>query len=101
MSLRDDGPNADKDRGRESLVRHVMIANAEAMLNIAEKRLCQKAHAETRDVMRQILREMSSVDLDLYRAMRPRCEILRDGCPELHPCNRKMRDVVSPSPEVR
>ncbi len=69
------------------------IINAEALMNMAHKRLCSKASDETREVVGVIKTEVAKVDPDLADHMVPQC-IYRGGiCPEAKPCglhrNRK------------
>lgn len=68
--------------------------NAEALMNMAHKRLCAKASKETRDVVAMIRDKVSEVDPDLAKHMVPQC-IYRGGiCPEYSSCglhkNEKM-----------
>jgi len=71
---------------RNTLVNHRFIANAEAILNIAKKRLCYKASPETREVVLVIKEEIRKVDPDLAYYMVPNC-VFRGGiCPEQKPC---------------
>lgn len=74
------------DEGRYTLVNHRFIANAEALLNMARRRLCFQAAAETREAMLQIKEAIRQVDSDLAHYMVPNC-IYRGGiCPEPKPC---------------
>ena len=77
---------------RYSLVNHRIFANAEAIMNMANKRLCYKASPETRYVMLKIKDVMMHVDPDLAYYMVPNC-VYRGGiCPEPKPCgNYKIR----------
>lgn len=43
------------------------IMNAEAIMNMSEKRLCQQASRETREIWQQVLREVAKVDPDLVK----------------------------------
>lgn len=62
------------------------IINAEALMNMAHKRLCSKASEETRQVVDAIKAEVDKVDPDLAAHMVPQC-IYRGGiCPEAKPC---------------
>jgi hypothetical protein len=77
---------------RYTLVNHRILCNAEAIMNMANKRLCYKASPETRDVMIMIKNEIERVDPDLSYYMVPQC-VYRGGiCPEPRPCgNYKVR----------
>lgn len=61
------------------------IADAEALMNMAHKRLCTKASPETREVMQAICDLVEECDPDLYPHLVPQC--VRFGfCPEPRPC---------------
>ena len=63
-----------------------MIVNAEALINMAHKRLCAKASKETRDVMTQIALGVTIADNDLAKHLVPQC-VYRGGiCPEPRCC---------------
>lgn len=62
------------------------IINAEALINMAHKRLCAKASKETRDVMTQIALQIAIVDPELAEHLVPQC-IFRGGiCTEPKSC---------------
>lgn len=66
-------------------VNHMMFLNAQALINMARKRLCSQAHTDTTQVMRMIRDGVLSVDPALAQFMVPEC-IYRNGCHELRPC---------------
>ena len=71
------------------------IINAEALINMAKKRLCTKASPETREVMMIIKEKIKDVDPDLYNFLVPTC-IYRGGiCPELKSCKFCKTDVFA------
>lgn len=80
----DRGGNGKADR--DTPVTHLMILNAQALISMARKRLCNKASEETRDVMYAIRDGVSRVDFALASAMVPDC-VYRHQCHELKPCN--------------
>ena len=62
------------------------IINAEALINMAHKRLCAKASAETRDLMTKIALEIAIVDPELAEHLVPQC-VFRGGlCTEPKTC---------------
>lgn len=62
------------------------ICNAEALINMAHKRLCAKASKETRDVMTQIALGVAIADPALSPHLVPQC-VFRGGlCPEPKSC---------------
>lgn len=84
-SLRDDTFGSG-DEGRYTLVDHAMFVNAQALVNMARKRLCFKAHEETRKVFLNLKREIMDIDSPLSRFLVPEC-VYRGGiCPERKPC---------------
>ena len=62
------------------------IINAEALINMAHKRLCEKASAETRDLMKKIALEIAIIDPELAEHLVPQC-VFRGGlCTEPKTC---------------
>lgn len=61
-------------------------ANAQALINISRKRLCNQASPETREVMQEIKKEVSKRDEFLANVMVKEC-IYRGFCPEINSCN--------------
>ena len=79
-----------KDSGivdRNTLVNHAMLINAQALINMARKRLCSKTHTSTLLVMAYICSEVQIVDKDLAEYLVPDC-VYRGGCNELKSCKR-------------
>ena len=64
---------ADEIANRLTPTNHLMIANAQALINMARKRLCHKASPETRETMAQIRTEIDRVDPALGSVMVPEC----------------------------
>lgn len=85
-----------EDRGgdgkadRWSLVNHAMLANAQALINMARKRLCANAHVETQAVMFAVWSKIAGGWPELADAMTPECEY-RGRCVELRPCGRMQK----------
>ena len=77
-----------KDRSQRrqtDLVNFSLLINAQAILNMSYKRLCNKASKETREVWEKVKNEMMKVDPYLATMMVPSC--VRQGhCPEMEPC---------------
>lgn len=62
------------------------LINAETLINMTHKRLCGKASAETREVIRAICDLVEEHDPDLYQHLVPQC-VYRGGiCPESKCC---------------
>lgn len=61
-------------------------ANAQALINVSRKRLCNQASKETREVMQKIKQEVAKNDEILSKAMVREC-VYRNGlCPEINCC---------------
>lgn len=58
-----------------------MTANAQALINISRKRLCNCASKETREAWKQVKEEVRKVDPVMADKMVPEC-IYRGFCPE-------------------
>lgn len=67
-------------------VNHAMLCNAQALINMARKRLCNKAHADTVMVMKEIRKAVGRVDPDLMERMVPECWYRGRVCHEWRPC---------------
>lgn len=62
------------------------IINADALINMAHKRLCMKASKETREIMSSIVEAIQPIDPDLAKHLVPMC-IYRGGlCGEPRSC---------------
>ena len=70
---------------QDAPVRLEMWANAQAIINISRKRLCNCASKETRDIWIMVLSELYKIDEPLYKACVPEC-IYRGHCPEYKGC---------------
>lgn len=77
--------NGEPNANRNTPVNHMMIANAQALINMARKRLCSKASVETQELMAVIVNKVYDVDKDLAHCMLTECEY-RGGCTELTSC---------------
>jgi len=83
-SHRDDrGGTGTEDRNTP--VDHAMLINAQALISMARKRLCMKAHTQTREVMWSIKSAVAEVDEDLAGFMGAEC-LYRKGCHEPRSC---------------
>ena len=68
-----------------ALVEMELEANAQALINMARKRLCNQASLETRQVMQEMKNEVSKKDEYMSKAMVKEC-IYRGFCPEMQGC---------------
>lgn len=62
-----------------------MTCNAQAMINISRKRLCNCASKETREAWKMVMDELTFVDPILRNKCVPEC-VYRGFCPELNSC---------------
>lgn len=99
---KDWGGAAPEEATRDTPVRHVMIVNAQHLVNMAGERLCTKALKSTRDVFTQITEEMSKIDKELANRMKPKCYRQGGVCYEDDPCGVHMnmlQQIVEQIPE--
>jgi hypothetical protein len=68
-----------------ALVEHEILANAQAIINISRKRLCNQAAKETREAWKMLLESIKDKEPELYKACVPDC-IYRGWCYEFKSC---------------
>ena len=73
------------DLPQSNPVKHACEANAQALINISRKRLCNCASKETREAWEMVKDEISKVEPELASCMVREC-IYRGFCPEMFPC---------------
>lgn len=78
----------DQNAAREAPIKHGMLINAQALINIARKRLCSTASIETRQLMEIIKDKITEVDKDLAACLIPECEYRGGFCWEFKCCGR-------------
>lgn len=66
-------------------VRLQMNCNAQAMINISRKRLCNQASKETREIWKMVIEKLKKIDRPLADCCVPEC-VYRGHCPELKGC---------------
>ena len=81
-----DDLGGDGEATRNTPVNHGMLINAQALINMARKRLCGKSHEETRKIMRLIKDAVGAIDEDLPNYMVRECEYRNGICPEKTKC---------------
>lgn len=85
-SQRSDRTGVDRDKlPQDSLVNHACEANAQALINMSRKRLCNCAAKETRDAWLEVKAKVAEVEPELASCMVREC-IYRGFCPELKSC---------------
>lgn len=70
---------------QDNLVEHEFEANAQAIINISRKRLCNQASVETRKAWRAVLDSFKDEEPELYSVCVPDC-IYRGWCYEFKSC---------------
>lgn len=63
----------------------MMSCNAQSLINISRKRLCNKASKETRQVWNAVKKEIEKKEPILAKRMCREC-VYRGFCPEMEPC---------------
>jgi len=85
-SQREDRTGIKRDELPQSnLVEHEFLANAQAMINISRKRLCNQASPETREAWKAVLEAIKDDQPELYKVCVPDC-IYRGWCYEFKSC---------------
>jgi hypothetical protein len=69
-----------------NLVEHEIEANAQAIINISRKRLCNQASKETREAWQAFLDSFKDKEPELYSVCVKEC-IYRGFCPEYNSCS--------------
>ena len=62
--------------------------NAEELMTVAHKRLCNQASAETRAVIQEICDQVEKMCPEFEGLLVPMCEYRGGICTEFHPCGR-------------
>ncbi len=84
-----------------NLVKHECEANAQAIINISRKRLCNCASKETREAWKLFLESIKDTEPELYSVCIPDC-IYRGWCYEFNSCGyHKTQDFKNKLKEYR
>ena len=78
------GVNRD-EKTQDAPVLHECEANAQALIFISRRRLCNQASVDTREAWNEVKEKVKSVDPVLASVMVPEC-IYRGFCPEFYSC---------------
>lgn len=90
QTQRDDRTNdstSRSDKPQGEMVSHIMSINAQELIQMAHKRLCNQASLETRQVMREICDEVIKVAPYMKGVLVPLCVYRGGRCTEMFPCN--------------
>lgn len=93
-SQRNDRQNAyDRTKApQDAPVDMIWSMNAEALMTIANKRLCNQASKETRAVVQEMCRLVLERCPEFNGLLVPMCEYHGGRCDEMFPCNRRCKD---------
>lgn len=83
-------PSFDKSTWRDyrlqgSVNNHSFVVNAQTLINVSKKRLCNCASKETREVWKMVHECIKEIDSEMAAVMVPTC-IYRGFCPEIKCC---------------
>ena len=73
-------------------VNMILDVNAEELMTIANKRLCQKSSVETRDIVQSMCVLTMNKCPEFEGLLVPMCEYHGGVCHEMHPCERMLRN---------
>ena len=79
---------------QDNMVTHRMVLNAEALMQMANMRLCNKADGATRKVMQKICLRVEELMPEFRGLLVPKCEWY-GFCNEFYPCGRKISHAAS------
>lgn len=86
VTNREDRRNVNPEEvNRLTPVDMMMTCNAQSLINISRKRLCNCASRETREVWQAVKNAIAEIDPIMAKAMCREC-VYRSFCPEMKPC---------------
>lgn len=90
QSQRNDRQNKyDRNSARQDeIVSHIMSINAQELVFMAHKRLCNQASPETHLIMQMICDEVIKVCPEFKEFLVPLCEYRNGKCTEFYPCGK-------------
>lgn len=90
QSQRDDRANNDIPRSEKpqgEIVSHILYINAQELIFMARRRLCNQASKETREAVYKMCYEVINVCPEFKDFLVPNCKYL-GRCPEMYPCGK-------------
>lgn len=75
---------------QNQLVKHIMVFNAEALLQICSVRLCTKASICTQTVVFELCKAIEKTNPEFTEFMLPFCGQTKGYCKEKQPCNVRL-----------
>lgn len=79
-------PRAEKPQGE--MVSHIISVNAQELIQIAHKRLCNQASPETREVVKEMCRLAIEANPELKDVLVPLCVYRGGRCTEMFSCGQ-------------
>lgn len=89
QTQRDDRTNdivSRNDKKQGEIVSHIISVNAQELINMSHKRLCNQASKETRKVMQEIVRQVVEVAPYMKEVLVPLCAYRNGKCTEMFSC---------------
>lgn len=80
-----DIPRAEKPQGE--FVDYILYINAQELMFMARRRLCNQASKETREVMQMIVSLVLTTNPEFRDVLVPMCKY-QGKCPEIYPCGK-------------
>lgn len=74
---------------QDATVSHIMSVNAQELVFMSHKRLCNQADPFTRAVMKEIVRQILEICPEFKEALVPLCKYRNGLCTEFYPCGHK------------
>lgn len=71
---------------QDAMVSHIMYINAQELMFMARRRLCFQAAEETREVMKEICRQVELACPPMKGLLGPMCTYRNGKCTEFYPC---------------
>lgn len=71
---------------QDAIVSHIMSVNAQELVFMSHKRLCKQADPFTREVMKEIVRQVIQVCPEFEEVLVPLCKYRNGKCTEFFPC---------------
>lgn len=76
---------------QDALVSHIMSVNAQELVFMSHKRLCNQADPFTKAVMREIVRQVVEKCPEFEEVLVPLCEYRNGLCTEFYPCKKSKK----------
>ena len=81
------------EKPQGEIVSHIMSVNAQELIFMAHKRLCKQASAETQEVMREIVKQVTQVAPYMKSVLVPLCKYRGGLCNEMFSCKKTSEKI--------